>query len=61
MNRLVGVLWRTLLLLLIELAVLWACGRGQPDSAYPPAYAVAFSAVILFLFAAVTTGRQGWP
>lgn len=61
MRTLVSVLWRTGLLLLLELGVLWACERGQPESAYPPAYAVAFSAVIIFLFAAVTTGRQGQP
>jgi hypothetical protein len=61
MRTLVGILWRTGLLLLLELAVLWACGRGQPESIYPPGYAVAFSAVIIFIFAVVTAGRQGQP
>ncbi len=61
MRTLGGILARTLLLLAIELAVLWACGRGQPESAYPAGYAVAFSALIIFWFAVATTGRQGQP
>jgi hypothetical protein len=61
MRTLVGVLWRTGLLLLLELAVLWACLRGQPQSVYPAGYAVAFSALIIFCFAVATAGRQGQP
>ena len=61
MRTLVSVLWRTGLLLLLELGVLWACERGQPVSAYPSGYAVAFSALIIFCFAVVTASRQGQP
>jgi hypothetical protein len=57
--RILVVIWRTLLLLALELAVLWACGRGQPESAFAPAYPVVFSALIIFVFAIVTTGPLG--
>ncbi|HEV2238553.1 MAG TPA: hypothetical protein VGR57_17985 [Ktedonobacterales bacterium] len=59
MRALVSVIGRTALLLALELALLWACFRGQPQADYSLTLLIAFSALIIFFFVLATGRRRG--
>jgi hypothetical protein len=59
MPALLSVVGRTVLLLALELALLWACYRGQPQPDYPLTLLIAFSALIIFGFVVATAPRRG--